>query len=617
MRTSLAPLLLALLSVPIVAIACSAAPENESDDDDPSGAGGMGTGGAGTGGLGIGGDFGSGGNGPGVGCSADLQSVVDENGQVIQVCPPELGCFGGQCIPACQAAAQSKGSIGCDYYAPSPAFFQNESGGSSYGGACHAVFLANTWGRPAKLTVEHNGAPLDVTSFAYLPSGIGPSTTYNPLPADGIPPGEVAVLFLSHRPGAQSSFGTTLECPRQPAVLADVAVHNSGRGKAFDVVSDTPLTAYDIMPYGGALSFLPSAAHVFPRSTWGTNYYALSPHPDSAGQLWMMLVAAEDGTTVDILPTATLPGGADVPTLPAGATTQITLAAGEMAQWLGADPTGSVLQSNKPIGVWTGSTYMRVSTDTSPGGGGQDAAHQQIAPISALGSEYVGAGVVTRTASLTPESVAYRMLGVVDGTTLVWDPAPPAGAPATLAAGQFAEFQTTSLFSVRAQDDDHPFMLTQYMPGAISNARPGCAEAPPLPGLSCGLGDEEWVIQLPPRQFLQRYVFFTDPTYATTNLVITRVKGPDGFADVSLSCLGTVTGWQPVGASGQFEVAHVDLSRGFVGAAPACETSRHEAQSAGAFGITVWGTDYYASYGYPAGGNIGTINDVVVPPVPR
>jgi hypothetical protein len=42
----------------------------------------------------------------------------------------------------------------------------------------------------------------------------------------------------------------------------------------------------------------------------------------------------------------------------------------------------------------------------------------------------------------------------------------------------------------------------------------------------------------------------------------------------------------------------------------------HGAELRGRLG-GVWGTDFYASYGYPAGGNIGTINEVVVPPVPR
>lgn len=572
-------------------------------------------GGSGTiGDLGVGGGI-SGGL-TGSGCSADMRDVVDAEGNVLGACPPQLGCYQGQCIPACEAAEKAGGSIGCDYLAPSPPFFQNDLAGSTFSGACHAVFLANTWDRHARLRVAYDGEALDATGFTYLPSGIGPSTRYTRLPKNGIPPGEVAVLFLSHRTGASTGFDS-LECPRPPAVLADVAVHNSGTGAAFQVASDTPVSAYDILPYGGASSFLPSASLLLPRSTWGTNYYALAPHLHGLGVPWMMLVAAEDDTTVDLVPPSSLPGGPGVPGAPANTATQIQLGAGDVVQWMGVDPSGAVLQSSKPIGVWTGNTYLQVATKTSPAGGGQDAAHQQIVPISALGGEYVGAGVVSRLSSQEPESVVYRLLGVADDTTLSWDPAPPAGAPVTLEAGEVAEFQTTSLFSVRSQGGDHPFMLTQYMPGAPAWTRPGCVAEIPVSGSPCQLGDEEWVIQLPPEQFLERYVFFTDPTYATTSLVITRVRGPNGFADVELSCLGPVTGWRPVGTAGAFEVAHVDLSRGFVGATPACETSQHEASSAGAFGVTVWGTDFFASYGYPAGGNVESINDVVAPPVPR
>src|SRR5262245_15332640 len=41
------------------------------------------------------------------GCSADLHSVVDANGTVVETCPPDQGCAGGQCIDACSAAASS------------------------------------------------------------------------------------------------------------------------------------------------------------------------------------------------------------------------------------------------------------------------------------------------------------------------------------------------------------------------------------------------------------------------------------------------------------------------------------------------------------------------------
>jgi hypothetical protein len=567
-------------------------------------------------GGGFGGFNGTGGGvNQGSGCTSDLQAIVDENGNVVMQCPADQGCFEGQCIPACEAAAKSKGSIGCEYWAPDPPFLQNEIAGSTFDGTCYAVFVANTWTRAAQLSVTYDGMAHDVTSFARIPSGVGPTTQYAPLPAGGLPPGEVAVLFLSHKPGASHPIGGSLECPVPPAITIDPAVHASGRGKAFEVVSDTPITAYDILPYGGARSYLPSASLLQPRTAWGDNYVVVPPHPLSGGQLWVLLVGTVDGTQVDVLSPMGLPAGSGVPAVPANTATQVTLNAGEVVQWLGSDPAGTVVQSNQPVGVFTGNTYLRVTTQTSPSGGGQDSAHQQLPPVSALGHEYVGGSLVTRRASLEPESVMYRIGGMVDGTTLSFDP-PIAGAPTTLTQGQVIEFETASTFVVRSQDENHPFMLTQYMGGAIDMDRPGCGPNPPFVGINCGLGDEEFVVLVPPAQFLQRYVFFTDPTYATTNLVITRVKGPSGFADVDIACLGTVTGWQPVGA-GDFEVAHVDLVRGALGVVPECATSKHEATSDGQFGIIVWGTDYYASYGYPAGGNVGSINDVVVPPVPR
>ena len=43
----------------------------------------------------------------------------------------------------------------------------------------------------------------------------------------------------------------------------------------------------------------------------------------------------------------------------------------------------------------------------------------------------------------------------------------------------------------------------------------------------------------------------------------------------------------------------------------------HTATSSGPFGLTVWGLDNFASYAYPAGGNVASINTVVVPPTPQ
>jgi hypothetical protein len=479
--------------------------------------------------------------------------------------------------------------------------------GSSYNGACYAAFVANAWSRPAILKVDRAGQTYDVTQFAYIPSGNIPNITYTPVPATGVPPGDVAILFLSHKPGAHHELGTPLTCPETPAFTDDAAIQGSGTGSAFHIVSDTPITAYDILPYGGAQSYLPGATLLFPSTAWGTNYYAVSPHIDGGGLLWMLLVGSVDNTTVTVAP-------------PGMGLMNVALNAGEMVQWIGADPTGTVLQSTAPIGLFTGSTYLRASTATSPGGGGEDSAHQQIPHIQALGSEYVAPNIMTRLATMQPESVPYRILGLVAGTALTYDPSPPMGAPSTIGAGQVAEFSTTSTFVIKSQDEKHPFGLTQYMPGSPQGASrsDSCGPNPPFPGLtSCDLGDEDWVNVLAPKQFLQRYVFFTDPTYATTNLVLTRVKGANGFQDVTIDCLGApVTGWQVVDGAGHYQVAYVDLLRGTVPVAN-CAGSKHEAKSAAPFGLVVWGTDWFASYGYPAGGNMGSINTVTVPPIPR
>jgi hypothetical protein len=620
---------LTLVSLGIVTgIACGATPSQKfgaSSGGSPAGSSGAVAGGSSSSMTGLGGgvtiDAGQG-SGGGLGCSGDLQNVTDGMGNVVQMCPPNQGCSGGTCIDACQAASDSKGSIGCDFWAPDTPFYRNGQP-STYGGACYAVFVANTWSRSAQITVTRGGQSFNLSEFGYVPSGVIPNLTYTPIPAAGVPPNQVAVLFLSHDPNAMtagSTPNTPLTCPKPPAYLHDAAASGSVPGTAFHVVSDTPITAYDIIPYGGALSYLPSASLLYPSTAWGTNYYVVGPHSGD-GVLWMLLVGAVDGTMVTASAAQTLVGASTEPTLGAGTTTTFTLNQGQTLQWtdflgLGADPSGTVLSSTQPIGVFTGNTYLLVPSATSPSGGGHDAAHQQIPHIKALGHEYVAPGISTRMASLKPESVPYRVLGVVDGTALTYDPAAPASAPKQLNAGDIVEFETTALFVVKSQDAIHPFSITQYMPGAgvTGGSMAGSCSDQPMFGQTCALGDEDWITLLPPAQFLQRYVFFTDPTYATTNLVITRVKGPSGFSDVTVECLGApVTGWMNVDTAGTYQVAHVDLVRGTKPVAN-CNGSNNQATSAGKFGINVWGTDWFASYGYPAGGNIGSINQVTVTP---
>lgn len=551
------------------------------------------------------------------GCSADLHSVIDANGVIVATCPPDQGCADGACVPACEAAAESRGNVGCEFLVPTPPAYQTTLP------PCFAVALANTWQKPAKVAVSRAGATFDVTQFARIPEDGVPPAQWQAVPASGIPVDEVALLFLSADPASVfPENGVPMSCPVPTAVAAGTLVAGSGTGDAFRLSSDTPLSAYDILPFGGAQSHFPSAELLFPTSAWGTNYVLIATPRGShspPGPLWGQILAGADDTHVEIVATAALPAAGAVPATAKGQLASVTLDAGQYVQWeldqAEPDLSGSVVLADKPIAVFAGNRFYRQQPTPGPGG---ESTHQQVQALSALGHEYVGAPFATRRADGVDEPIRYRFVGAASGTALTYDPAVP-GAPDVLAVGQVVDFVATGPFRARSQDADHPFAAAQMMDTANvpSGSVPG-ASAAYCAGFGFGpmLGDEEFVVMLPPAQYLSKYVFFTDPTYGTTHLVLTRVKTPGGFEDVSVDCLGTVTGWEPVGGAGDLETTTVDLVRDGVGVS-GCQNGRHVAESDGPFGVVVWGLDCYSSYAYPAGGNAAALTTVRVPPTPR
>ena len=93
---------------------------------------------------------------------------------------------------------------------------------------------------------------------------------------------------------------------------------------------------------------------------------------------------------------------------------------------------------------------------------------------------------------------------------------------------------------------------------------------------------------MPSAQYLNKYVFFTDPTYSETNLVVIRSKKDGAFADVTLGCAGVLGGWQPIGADQEF--TRIDLVTGNFMDVGGCSNGRHEINSTNPFGVTVWGS---------------------------
>ena len=566
------------------------------------------TGSDGDGGSGLGGDGGLGGNEGGtngLACSGDLQSVINKStGAVVTTCPSDQGCAGGKCVAACDAAKASHGTIGCDFMVATPSFLPQIAP------PCFAIFVANGWSKATVLTVSRGGTSYDVTMFGRIATAGAAESTWPTVPATGLPPGKIAVLFMSSDPNSEN--GGPLKCPVTDAVNAATAITGTGTGQAWHVTADVPVTSYDILPYGGAKSVLPSAELLLPTTAWGTNYFGIVPKmsnvKDTTGPQWGQLVAATDGTTVQVAPNTDLPAGTGVAAAPKGSTTTFTMNAGDVIQWQPSNEmSGSVISSDKPVGFVGGLGYDCYSSASDSMGGGCDSAHQQIPPVSAFGSLYVAPPFASRAKDMSPESIPYRIVAAVDGTTLTYDP-PIASAPATLGAGTPSDFETTQAFVVKSQDSAHPFYVGQIMSGCSLNGG--------TRGTSGCLGDEEYVNILPPAQYLTKYAFFTDPTYGTTNLVFVRTKTPEGFQDVTLDCAGTISGWKPVDSADTYEITNVDIVRDGTPNG-SCVNGPQVASSNGPFGLMVWGEAYAASYAYPAGGNVAPINAVVVPPTPR
>ncbi len=580
---------------------------------------------AGTGGTssssssGAGGDLGLDGGDTceGTHCSSDLHALLDCNGDVVMTCPGDQGCSGTSCVAACDSAGDNKSTFGCDYYVVGPDILFDGAG------ACFAAFVVNTWSTPVSLTVEYEGQPLDATKFAYLPSGSGGSITYKPLQNGQIPPGEVAILFLNRF--GFNPLGLVTDCPAgvTPAITTkDTAPHGTTRGAAFHITTTAPVVAYDIYPYGGGQSAFTSATLLLPTSAWDTNYIAVDAlGPGFLGGPFVSIVAQQDGTEVTINPSADIIGGANVAATPKGTPGKYSLDRGQVLQFTQPTPlAGSVIQSTHPVGVWGGKTNLGIDACCD------DSAHQQIPPVRALGSEYAAVRYRNRYDDIEEEP-PWRIIGAVDGTQLTYDPAPPPNAPTSLALGQVTDFRATGQFIVKSQDAQHPFYMSAHMTGA---ALYDPEQQMPPKGPADGRGDAEFVNIVPPAEYLDKYVFFTDPTYSETNLVLVRSKGPKGFADVNLDCAGVLGGWQPLGVSGKYQYARFDLVRHDFAPQGNCNNGRHEISSAQPFGLTVWGWGsaetgklgagfytQYVSYAYPAGAGVAPINTVEVPAVPK
>lgn len=530
-------------------------------------------------------------------CSRDLHSVEDGcTGQVRQECPPDQGCKDGACVEACFSAEGQQGTLGCSFWSvPSTGDRFSESEGG-----CWATVVANSWNAPLSIALEYDGSDVDLTNHAFIPRMDGTDVRYEPLTSP-LPPGEVAVLFLSHTEAAVHPENY-IACPMAPVLTVNPLPDGTGKGKAFHVRTDRPASIYSVYPYGGALSYIPSATVLVPEGALDTDYLAVDAwdhHQGTIlGKLAVQIVATTDDTQVSIRMKEEM----DLPpewNAGAGSVKTFTLAKGELLQLMeNVDFMGSPISANHPIAVFGGVSCFNVGGVLAC-----DGAQQQIPPLKAWGREYAAVRYRNREElnignSAGDESVPWRIVAAVDDTILTYDPQTPFGAPTKLARGESAIFWSDEPFVVGTQDSEHPVYMAGYMTGG---------------GKANSMGDPEFVNVVPTDQYLDSYTFFTDMTYEFTTLVVVRRNDGSGFKDVNLDCAGVIGNWTPIGTRGELEYAYVDMvvhqiPQKFAGGT--CTNGAHTLRSDGTFMVTVWGFGPWSSYAYPGGAGLRPLSPI-------
>ncbi|GEM_PF-2232108 len=342
---------------------------------------------------------------------------------------------------------------------------------------------------------------------------------------------------------------------------------------AFRVSSSVPVTAMQLFPVGGGLSHVSEASMLLPVNALDQSYLSAGwKQFSSYGSV--VVVAIEDGTEV-----LTEDGDFMLDAFDAWHFSS------------GAEGTGFFVGADHPVAVFSGVDCTMVPEFPWYA---CDHLEEQMLPLSAWGTHYVGGRHPHRVPAINPEpeDVFWRIIGAVEDTTVTLTP-PVAGGPIQLAqVGDWAGFSTAESFEATG---DNPFLLVQYMSGCYnvitsSESPNNCDQG--------ATGDPYMLQATPVEQWLTQLPFLTDSSYPRDFVTIMREQG----TTVSLDCLGEIddSHFTPIPGT-IYEVGQVDLDIDGQGGEGDCVDGAQFLTADQPVGVSVGGVDWATSYGYPGG----------------
>ncbi|HET6584333.1 MAG TPA: IgGFc-binding protein [Nannocystaceae bacterium] len=358
-------------------------------------------------------------------------------------------------------------------------------------------------------------------------------------------------------------------------------------GGTYRVSADRPIIAYQFSPLLQT-SATSDASMLYPATSLDTLFFVPHWGGGQGGNGYVTIVAVEDGTTIEVTPTANTMSGTGVPAGTAGNPFMVSLDEGDIAEVMVTSPNvslaGTRVESNAghPIAVFTAHECANIPADVFA----CDHLEEQLAGVRLWGQDFAAARVPVRSAG-TPETSLWQIHASENGTTITLsaDDAVTGlpSSPAQLDRGETLEFYASG-----SADQPGDFMIHATKPIAVMNYMCG-ADNPP----GSGTGDPAMVQLSPTQQFLPRYVVLVPNEWTTDVLVITRPAG----VDISLDGVDIDDAEFRDIDNGQFEVARVIVPDGV-----------HTLAADEGFAVMVVGYDEYDSYAYLGGSGTGKIN---------
>ena len=469
-------------------------------------------------------------------------------GGVTEACTNENICQGGACVNACVDAATNRSYVGCEYWAVDldnavevidvqgslncllTAGVKNvttsvcaDAGNTTVAGQCDPP--GNTC--PASFTCKSLGVCIldaEHSPFAIVVSN--PQARAVDVTVTG-PNGATFVRSV-----AAGQVQALLPQPTTGApLIPDQSVDGTGQArKAYKVTSTLPIIAYQFNPLDNVNVFSNDASLLIPKAAFDVDYYAMSwptadrrtPAPGTHDYYgYISIVAAEDGTQIEVTPKTAVQASATQAAIPAGTPTTftlnahdvLTLQAAPMAN--GGDLTGTrirAVNANIPFGVFGGHEAMSFGETTPPdqthtaGPCCADHIEEMMFPTSTWGNSFA---VVRSQPRGTNEPDVLRIMAQKPGTMLGFDPPPASGSCGVLGPGDFCQIKINTDTSISSNE---PILVGHYTESAIWQD--------PLFGGAVGEGDPDLSIVVPAEQFRTEYTVLVPQAYAKNFLSI-------------------------------------------------------------------------------------------------